>query len=124
MSVKIEIEGDSEEAVALALLHLVARAEGKADVTGDFRGAGREWVLDTYAECLEAVMGDRMPPDGEEEDGEDDEGDEEDEDEEDEDKEDRDEEGDDAAERPTRPAGPSPILDPATGLPVRSTDPA
>lgn len=48
----IEIEGDSEAAVALALLQIVMRAEGKTDgrMTGD-------WVLQTYARCLAVVLG-------------------------------------------------------------------
>ncbi|MBY0335063.1 MAG: hypothetical protein K2X11_00520 [Acetobacteraceae bacterium] len=47
--VKIEIEGDSDTAVALGLLRMIARAEGKED-KGD-----REWFLETYAACLAVV---------------------------------------------------------------------
>jgi len=61
MSIRTEIDGDSEEAVAFALLQLVARAEGKADFSGDIRGVDRDWLLDTYAECLAAVNGERDP---------------------------------------------------------------
>lgn len=130
MTVKIEIDGDSEEAVALALLQMVARAEGKADITGDLRGVDRVWVLDTYAECLEAVLGERMPPGDEEED---DDEDEEDEDEEGGDEDGGDEDGgdedggdqdeaDDARPESRRAPAPavSPILDPTTGLPIRT----
>ncbi len=70
---KIEIEGDSAEAVALALLHMVAEAEGKLDGEGAWQDAGRDWILDTYAECLRAVDGDRDMEDGDEEEDEDEE---------------------------------------------------
>lgn len=74
MDLDIEIDGDSEEAVALALLQMVARAEGKMDATGELKGADRKWILDAYVECLGAVMGER--PDGGPENDEDDEEDE------------------------------------------------
>ena len=48
----IEIEGDSEPAVALALLKIVMRAEGK-----DEGGASADWILSTYGRCLAAVTG-------------------------------------------------------------------
>jgi hypothetical protein len=48
----IEIEGDSEPAVALALLKIVMRAEGK-----DEGGASADWILSTYGRCLAAVVG-------------------------------------------------------------------
>jgi hypothetical protein len=48
----IEIEGDSEPAVALALLKIVMRAEGK-----DEGGASADWILSTYSLCLAAVVG-------------------------------------------------------------------
>jgi hypothetical protein len=72
----IEIEGDSEPAVALALLKIVMRAEGKHE-----GGASTDWILSTYGRCLAAVTGfdpdtDIDPPE--------DEGDEEDEEQEDE----------------------------------------
>jgi uncharacterized membrane protein YukC len=89
MSMEIEIEGDSRQAVALALLNMVARAEGKIDEDGGLDGVGRAWVLDTYAECLLAASGEREvePRDeddesDDEEEGEDDEAEDEDEDEE------------------------------------------
>lgn len=48
----IEIEGDSEPAVALALLKIVMRAEGK-----DEGRATADWILSTYGRCLAAVIG-------------------------------------------------------------------
>ena len=69
---EIDIEGDSAEAVALALLRLVAKAEGKLDKDGDLEGVDRAWILDTYAECLQAVDGDRAFAPGGAEDDEDD----------------------------------------------------
>jgi cobalamin biosynthesis protein CobT len=72
---KIEIDGDSPEAVALALLHLVAEAEGRLDDEGRIVGASRAWLLDAYVECLAAVNGARTfgRDDKEEEDDGDDE---------------------------------------------------
>ena len=48
----IEIEGDSDAAVAFALLHMIAKGEGHEE------GASREWVLSTFRECLAAVRDD------------------------------------------------------------------
>ena len=84
MDMRIEIEGDSEEAIALALLQMIMRAEGREE------GTGREWILATYRRCLAVVRGE----DDEEED-DDEEEEEEDEDELDEDVE---EEGDEEEE--------------------------
>ncbi len=50
----IELVGDSAEIVALALLRQVAQVEDKSVLEID-----RAWLLDTYAECLTAVRGDR-----------------------------------------------------------------
>ena len=47
--VKIEIEGDSDAAVALALVDMIANAEDKHE-NGD-----RDWFLETYAACLAVV---------------------------------------------------------------------
>lgn len=49
--VRIQIEGDSEPAVALALLETILRAEEGAEEIG------RDWILATYAECLAVVRG-------------------------------------------------------------------
>ena len=68
----IEIEGDSEAAVALALLKIVMRAEGK-----DEDGADADWILATYRRCLAAVVGafelDEAEPEDSDEDEEDEE---------------------------------------------------
>lgn len=47
--VKVEIEGDSDAAVALALLRMISTAEGKNE-EGD-----REWFLETFAACMAVV---------------------------------------------------------------------
>ncbi len=50
--------GDSPEVVALALLERVARAEGKrfdAQPEEGTKTADREWILQTYSECLTVV---------------------------------------------------------------------
>jgi hypothetical protein len=77
---KIGIEGDSEAAVALALLRLIAEAEGHVGASGALQGVDKAWVLDTFAECLVAAYGEReVEPDeedGEEDDEEDEEADE------------------------------------------------
>jgi hypothetical protein len=59
MEMTVQIEGDSEEAVAFALLQMVAQAEGKLAADGALTGVDREWILDTYAECRMAVEGAR-----------------------------------------------------------------
>ena len=68
----IEIEGDSEAAVALALLKIVMRAEGK-----DEDGADADWILATYRRWLAAVVGafefDEQDPEDSDEDEEDEE---------------------------------------------------
>jgi len=69
----IEIEGDSDAAVAFALLHMIAKGEGREE------GAGREWVLNTFRECLAAVRDDMFTleiDDEDDEDGDEDEGEE------------------------------------------------
>ncbi len=72
--IKIEIEGDSEEAVALALLKIIMDKDEDAEVD-------RGWVLETYSACLATVRGalildgddEEMDEDDEEEMDEDDE---------------------------------------------------
>lgn len=59
----IRIEGDSEPAVALALLQLIMRAEGEPK-------PDRDWILSTYADCLAVVGGAEVEFDEEEEDEE------------------------------------------------------
>ena len=48
--IKIEIAGDSEEAVALALLKLIMDQDGDDDMD-------RGWILETYSACLATVRG-------------------------------------------------------------------
>jgi hypothetical protein len=71
----IEIEGDSEPAVALALLKIIMRAEGKEE-----DGVDADWILSTYGRCLAVVMGEApeagAEPDDEDEDEDDEEEDE------------------------------------------------
>lgn len=73
--IKIEIEGDSEEAVALALLKIIMEKDEDAEVD-------RGWVLETYSACLATVRG-ALILDGDDEDGEEMDDDEMDEDDED-----------------------------------------
>ena len=49
---RIQIEGDSEPAVALALPEVIMRAEGRVE-----DGADATWILSMYGRCLGAVMG-------------------------------------------------------------------
>lgn len=64
--VKIEIEGDSDAAVALALLRMIATAEGK-DTDGE-----RGWFLETFAACLAVVRDAEVLDLDDEDDGEED----------------------------------------------------
>ena len=48
---KIDIEGGSEPAVALALLRIIM------DATKDKETHDRDWILSTYADCLAVVGG-------------------------------------------------------------------
>ena len=48
---KIKVEGDSEPAVALALLQLIMKAQGEG------AKLDRDWILSTYADCLAVVGG-------------------------------------------------------------------
>ena len=54
----VSLEGDSPEVVAFALLRYLAQLEqATARETGVV--FDREWMLDAYAECLDAVKGNR-----------------------------------------------------------------
>jgi hypothetical protein len=54
----VSLEGDSPELVAFALLRYLAQLEQeKASERGIV--FDREWLLDAYADCLEAVKGNR-----------------------------------------------------------------
>ncbi|WP_161993568.1 hypothetical protein [Muricoccus nepalensis] len=48
---KIDIEGSTEPAVALALLRIIM------DATRDKETHDRDWILSTYADCLAVVGG-------------------------------------------------------------------
>jgi hypothetical protein len=57
----VHIAENSPEWVALTLLKMVASAEGREIrhwISGD-HPVDRAWILDTYAECLQAVRGER-----------------------------------------------------------------
>lgn len=65
-----QAESGSAEAVAFKLLKVIANVEGKEFIKGvEFDTADRDWVLNTYAECLNAAKGDRLPKEGEAEAG-------------------------------------------------------
>lgn len=54
----VNLEGDSPEVVAFALLRYLANLEqARANETGIV--FDREWLLDAYADCLDAVKGHR-----------------------------------------------------------------
>jgi hypothetical protein len=59
----VNLEGDSPEVVAFALLRYLAQLEqAQARDTGVV--FDREWLLDAYADCLDAVKGNRAPSEG------------------------------------------------------------
>lgn len=53
----VDLAGDSPELIAFALLRYLAQLE-QQDGGKTF---DRAWMLDAYAECLEAVQGKRKP---------------------------------------------------------------
>jgi hypothetical protein len=56
----VELEGDGPELVAFALLRYLAQIEQQQMQSGGVRQSfDRKWLLDAYAECLEAVKGNR-----------------------------------------------------------------
>jgi hypothetical protein len=55
----VNINDNSPEEVAFKLMHQVARLEGRAMATDGKSPADRQWLLDTYAECLATVRGQR-----------------------------------------------------------------
>ncbi len=60
----VNLEGDSPEVVAFALLRYLAQLEqSTARQTGVV--FDRDWLLDAYADCLAAVKGDRPASAGE-----------------------------------------------------------
>jgi hypothetical protein len=55
----VNLEGDSPEIVAFALLRYLAQLEqGRAHQTGVV--FDREWLLEAYADCLATVKGERV----------------------------------------------------------------
>jgi len=57
----VELSGDSPELVAFALLRYLAQLEQQA-AGRDMSRFDREWMLNAYAECLEAAQGRRKIP--------------------------------------------------------------
>ena len=55
----VNLEGDSPEVVAFALLRYLAQLE-QARVRETGVVFDREWLLDAYADCLAAVKGERV----------------------------------------------------------------
>ncbi len=55
---KVTTAGESEEAVAYALLFHIAHGEDKVNSYSDqvFIQADKDWVLNTYRDCLKAVQ--------------------------------------------------------------------
>lgn len=57
---RVVLGGESKEQVAFQLMQLVGLAEKKLySGINPQDGTDRKWILDTYAECLEAVNGQR-----------------------------------------------------------------
>lgn|GEM_PF-5223105 len=54
----VDITGDSPELIAFVLLKSIVQVEQSRQEPHVFEKA---WLLDTYAECLEAVQGKRAP---------------------------------------------------------------
>jgi hypothetical protein len=54
----VDITGDSPELIAFVLLKSIVQVEQSRQEPHVFEKA---WLLDTYAECLEAVQGKRTP---------------------------------------------------------------
>lgn len=54
----VDISGDSPELIAFVLLKSIVQVEQSRQQPHVFE---KEWLLDTYAECLEAVQGKRVP---------------------------------------------------------------
>jgi len=55
----VHIGENSPEQVAYKLLRDIAQLEKRSLFHGETGSADRQWLLDTYAECLEATMGNR-----------------------------------------------------------------
>jgi len=61
---KIDIQGESEPAVALALLRIIMDATKDGQSPG--QAQDRDWILSTYADCLAVVGGAELSYDEEE----------------------------------------------------------
>ncbi|SUE42711.1 hypothetical protein [Roseomonas gilardii] len=61
---EVKVAGDSEAAVALALLQLIMKSEP------DLSRCDRDWILSTYADCLAVVNGAEVEYEDGEEDAE------------------------------------------------------
>ena len=58
----VHISENSPERIAYILMETIANVEQKAlysNPSSDRTSADRQWILDTYAECLRAVHGTR-----------------------------------------------------------------
>ena len=56
----VDISGDSPELIAFVLLKSIVQVEQSRQQPHVFE---KDWLLDTYAECLAAVQGKRTPSD-------------------------------------------------------------
>ena len=54
----VDISGDSPELIAFVLLKSIVQVEQSRQEAHVFE---KDWLLDTYAECLAAVQGKRVP---------------------------------------------------------------
>lgn len=54
----VDISGDSPELIAFVLLKSIVQVEQSRQQQHVFE---KDWLLDTYAECLDAVQGKRTP---------------------------------------------------------------
>jgi len=50
----VKLKGDSPQLIAYRLLEHIAAKEGKLDA--GLIAADKEWILDTYKECINAVL--------------------------------------------------------------------
>ena len=54
----VHVAHNTPEQVALGLFHLIAQSEKwvfHQGATGGYQTADREWILDTYAECIRTI---------------------------------------------------------------------
>ncbi len=60
----LDLTGESPELIAFGLLRYLAQLEQQdSRQNGTVRVFDRKWMLDAYAECLEAAKGQRRPAD-------------------------------------------------------------